>query len=91
MGIANNFPEYAQKHIKRNVKEEPQFVVNQTMGTQDQPIDQHNLKPLLKRLKGNEPYQNTNHHRTSLANPDLNSRAKEKTKKRGENQRIFGK
>lgn len=43
MGNADNFPKYAQKHIKKKVKKEPkeesQSVVGQTMGTQNKPVD----------------------------------------------------
>jgi len=39
MGIAKNFPEYVQRHIKKEMIETPLSNVDQTIGTQANPLD----------------------------------------------------
>ena len=58
MGVADIFPEYTQTPIKRKVKkepkEEPQFVVDQTIGTQDQPVDLE-FGSMSQQTRGSKP------------------------------------
>lgn len=51
MGITNKFSKNAQKHIKKKEpKDGPQFMVEQTVGTQDQLID-HEFEAMSSQIQ----------------------------------------
>lgn len=83
IGIAKNFPEYVKQHIKKKAKnepmEEPQSMVGQIVGTQDQPVDCKSTTT-SQHTKGEHAQPKPELAlRLNIANPYSNYPPKEKT------------